>query len=190
LPDFFLCEEGLRGGIGGCKVSLMEPRRLVLLRHAKSSWDDPTLDDHARPLAARGRRDAPRVASALVQRGLAPGFVLVSDARRAVDTWSLAAPVAGAGVGVWESRLLYHGGLPELMEAARVVPPSVGVLWCIGHNPDWEELVHALCGVSVELPTAAAAVLDGAGPDWASALRGRWSWRERLRPRDLPAGEE
>ena len=168
----------------------MEPRRLVLLRHAKSSWDDPSLDDHARPLAGRGRRDAPRVAAALVERGFAPAFVLTSDARRAVDTWALAAPVVGGNVGVHATRLLYHGGLPELGEAAQVVPATAGVLWCVGHNPDWEDLVHALCGVAVTLPTGAAAVLDGAGEDWGSALRGRWVWRERLRPRDLARGEE
>src|SRR5215831_10535546 len=66
-------------------------RRVILLRHAKSSWDDPSLTDHDRPLARRGRKDAPRMGKFLRKAGFVPDAVLCSSARRARDTWSLVA---------------------------------------------------------------------------------------------------
>ncbi len=70
-------------------------RQLLLLRHAKSSWDDPRLSDHARPLNARGRRAARAMAAAMRDLGLAPDVVLVSSARRTLQTLEALGPLEG-----------------------------------------------------------------------------------------------
>ncbi|MFC5585479.1 SixA phosphatase family protein [Nitratireductor kimnyeongensis] len=70
-------------------------KELLLLRHAKSSWDDPSLADIERPLAPRGRRAAPLMGREILRRGWSPDYVLVSPARRAQQTWRLVAAEIG-----------------------------------------------------------------------------------------------
>src|SRR5690606_1322492 len=84
-------------------------KRLVLMRHAKSSWSDPTLEDHARPLNKRGKRDAPWAAERLVSLGFAPDVVLSSDSRRTRQTWKRMAPILPPA-DVTFTHALYHAG--------------------------------------------------------------------------------
>ncbi len=138
---------------------------LVLIRHAKSAWDEESLADHARPLAPRGRRDAPRMGEVLARSGWLPDRVRASDATRAWQTWE------GMRNGI--RRVDEGRALPEVeldpslygIEAAALqeqVPELLGeegCVWLIGHNPAWEELVEALSGVEARMPTGAAALL-------------------------------
>jgi phosphohistidine phosphatase len=160
-------------------------RRAIFMRHAKSGWDDPAMDDHDRPLAPRGLRDAPRVAAALVARGWIPEQVLCSDAVRTRQTWERMAGAFSEAPPVAFSRALYHAHLGDVRRAAADVPDTVGTLLILGHNPGWEEAVGWLTAISVELKTGAAALIEGHGTSWGEALDGRWRLVELIRPRDL-----
>ncbi|MFD6550047.1 SixA phosphatase family protein [Streptomyces sp. NPDC058398] len=149
-------------------------RRLVVLRHAKSAWPDG-VPDHERPLAPRGRRDAPAVGRALADADLLPDLALCSTAVRARDTGESAAREWGTPPSVLFDGRLYGADVTELLEAVREVPERVRTLLLIGHNPGLEELVLELAGdgfegtldrVRTKFPTSAVAVLVWHGSAW------------------------
>ncbi|AQS70747.1 histidine phosphatase family protein [Streptomyces pactum] len=149
-------------------------RRLVVLRHAKSARPDGVAD-HDRPLAGRGRRDAPAAGRALAQADRLPDLALCSTAVRARQTWELASAQWGTPPPVHYDPRLYAAGAPDLLEVVREVPAEIGTLLLVGHNPGLEELVLELAGdalddtldrVRVKFPTSAVAVLAWHGTDW------------------------
>jgi phosphohistidine phosphatase len=153
-------------------------RRLVLLRHAKSDW--PDVDDHDRPLAKRGRRDAPAVGRWLARSGYAPDAVICSTALRARQTWELAAdgllraaPVAAPEVR-YEPRV-YEATVLGLLMLVREFPAEWRTALVVGHNPGMAELTVGLADPSSDppsaFPTAAVAVLAVPGP-WADTAPG------------------
>ncbi len=159
-------------------------RRLILMRHAKSSWAEAGQSDHARPLNPRGRADAPRVAQVLLDRGWAPVHVHASDAARTTETWTRMAPRLPAATWV-RSRGLYLAGLEAIVAAAAHFPAGPGPVLVLGHNPGWEEAVSDLTGTPTQLTTGNAALLEGTGPTWPEALAGIWRLVGLLRPREL-----
>jgi phosphohistidine phosphatase len=139
---------------------------LYLLRHAKSSWDDPTLADRERPLAPRGRRDAKLIAEHLRRTGFEPELVLCSSAVRTRETLELVRPALGDATVVFEEEL-YGASSEELVARIRVVPDAVESVMVIGHNPGLHELALFLASAGDELerlevkfPTAALATFD------------------------------
>lgn len=161
-------------------------RELLIARHAKSSWKSDALDDHRRPLNARGVRDAPVVAAALLQAGHWPDRVYSSDAQRTRQTWAEMAAV-GPERPVEFDRRLYLAGLSEVREWASDWPAGVGRVLVIGHNPGWEEMAARLSGAWREMTTANVAILRGNGATWRDALDGDWQLVRWLRPRELAA---
>ncbi|MGP4090011.1 SixA phosphatase family protein [Streptomyces sp. KR55] len=156
-------------------------RRLVVLRHAKSAWP-PDVADHERPLAPRGRRDAPAAGRALVEADCLPDLALCSTAARARQTWELASAQWGTPPPVRHDSRLYGADVPDLLAVVHEVPPEVETLLLIGHNPGLEELVLALAGdglddaldrVRVKFPTSAIAVLAWHGSGWHTLAPGR-----------------
>ncbi|WP_406328288.1 SixA phosphatase family protein [Streptomyces sp. NBC_00203] len=155
-------------------------RRLVVLRHAKSAW--PTgVPDHERPLAPRGRRDAPAAGRALAEADCLPDLALCSTAVRARQTWELAAEQWGTPPPVRLDERLYGADVPELLDAVREVPDQVRTLLLIGHNPGLEELVLELAGdglddaldeVRTKFPTSAVAILAWHGGSWQELAPG------------------
>jgi phosphohistidine phosphatase len=153
-------------------------RRLVLLRHAKSDW--PDVADHERPLAKRGRRDAPLVGRWLGASGYVPDAVICSTAARARETWRLASPeLAAAAPGAapqvrYEPRV-YEASVLGLLMLIREFDPEWRTAAIVGHNPGLAELTAGLAGPDAELPaaypTAFAAVL-GLPALWAEATPG------------------
>jgi phosphohistidine phosphatase len=119
-----------------------ESRTLVLFRHAKSAW--PDMADHERPLAPRGRRDAPVMGAWLRDAGLVPDRVLCSTARRARETWQLAEGGLGAAPPVLFERGVYESAAPGLLALIRGTPAAVRTLLVIGHNPTIEDLALML----------------------------------------------
>lgn len=151
---------------------------LLLLRHAKSSWVDPTLPDHDRPLASRGRRDAKRIAKHLAGLEFEPELVLCSSAVRTRETLELVRPALGNSKVLFEDGL-YGASSDELLARIRDVPDAVGSVMLIGHNPGLEQLALLLAssgdelrGLETKFPTAALATL---------AVETTWS---RLAPGD------
>jgi phosphohistidine phosphatase len=115
-------------------------KRLFLLRHAKSSWDDPELADHDRPLAPRGRRAAKAMAEHLRRERIAPALVLCSSARRAQETLDRIAPALGADASVLIEAELYRASASDLLERLRRLPETTGSVMLVGHNPAVQEL--------------------------------------------------
>jgi phosphohistidine phosphatase len=147
-------------------------KRLYLLRHAKSSWDDPTLVDHDRPLAPRGRRAVKVMAKHLRREGIAPQLVLCSTSRRTRQTLTRIAPDLGKSSDVEITSELYAARAAELLEVLRQVPEGVESVMLIGHNPGMQDLALSLARdgpqvtrVRGKFPTAALATLEFSG-DW------------------------
>lgn len=173
-------------------------RQLLLLRHAKSSWDDPRLSDHARPLNPRGRRSAAAMAQAMRELGLSPDIVLVSSARRTLQTLEALAPFED-GPLVEPMDDLYLAPWQRLLEILRGVPETARSVLLIGHNPGLHELALALFGgaaaetamqrrLAEGYPTGALAEFAIAGP-WHSLETGGGKLVRFVTPRDLPAAE-
>jgi phosphohistidine phosphatase len=147
-------------------------RRLFLLRHAKSSWDDPGLDDHDRPLAPRGRRASALIADHLRRDRIGPALVLCSSARRTRETLERVRPALGAAE-VRIERELYGASSEDLLHRLREVPGEVESVMLVGHQPALQELALRLATKGPELervrakfPTAALATLSFAG-EWS-----------------------
>ena len=171
-------------------------RQLLLLRHAKSSWDDPGLSDHARPLNARGRRSAAAMAGAMRDLGLSPDLVLVSSARRTLQTLQALTPFEDNAL-IEPTDALYLASEAQLMEAVRGTPETVRSLLLIGHNPGLHELALSLAGgpeaasrskagerLAEGYPTGALAEFTLAVP-WRAVGEGSGRLVRFLAPRDL-----
>jgi phosphohistidine phosphatase len=115
-------------------------KRLFVLRHAKSSWDNPGLDDHERPLSARGQRAVEVISSHLQTNGVAPQVVLCSTSRRTRETLE--------GIGVGGEHLiepaLYSATCEEVLVRLRELSEDVTSAMLIGHNPTLQMLVLRL----------------------------------------------
>jgi len=173
-------------------------RQLLLLRHAKSSWDDPRVPDHDRPLNARGRDAAAAMARAMRDLGLAPDLVLVSPARRTQQTLEALEPWDEPPPLVETVDRLYLADQPTLLAALQATPETVRSVLLIGHNPGLHELAMALAGAQAMsqnglltrrlaegYPTAALTEFSIAGPWWSLDENGGRLIR-MLAPRDLP----
>ncbi|MFG2645464.1 SixA phosphatase family protein [Streptomyces sp. NPDC048370] len=164
---------------GGTPPGPLEPRKIVLLRHAKADW--PQVSDHERPLAERGRTDAPVAGRKLADTGIAFDLALCSTAARTRETWKLAVhELPHRPRTVYEERL-YDASLGELIALINEVPDEVRSVVVIGHNPGMHALSDALAG-SAEgdalarmnrggFPTAAFSVLSFDG-SWKSVEHG------------------
>ena len=156
-------------------------KSLILLRHAKSSWAEPGISDHDRPLNDRGKRDAPRVGEVLIERGLSPGLVLSSSAKRARKTAQKLLDASGLDV---ELRLLdeFYLAAPQVyIRELQALPDDLQQVLVVGHNPGLEELVRALVGRHEHLPTAALVLIELPIQSWSELRLGTvgaldWVW--------------
>jgi phosphohistidine phosphatase len=145
----------------------------MLLRHAKSDW--PDVADHDRPLAKRGKQDAPLVGRWLRDHGYQPEVVVCSDARRTRQTWKLVARELGGSPQVRFDPRVYAAGPLTLLYLARELPAGCRSALVIGHNPGVSDLARSLVGPDgqgLSFPTAAVAVLEFDG-DWAALAPGQ-----------------
>ncbi|MGW5273280.1 SixA phosphatase family protein [Streptomyces sp. NPDC004044] len=172
-------------------MSVDTPRRIVLLRHAKAEWSQDS--DHERPLAERGRKDAPVAGRKLVDSGIVIDLALCSTAVRTRETWKLAVhEMPHRPKTVYEERL-YEASLGELIALLNETPDDVQNLLLIGHNPGMHAVADALAG-SAEgetmarmtrggFPTAAFAVIEFSG-SWKGVEHGAGKLVEYWTPND------
>ena len=170
-------------------------RQLILLRHAKSDW--PDVPDRERPLAKRGRRDAPRIGRWLHEHGYQPDVVVCSPAKRTRQTWDLVAPELGGKPAVRFEPRAYDASALTLLYLAQELPSRYRTALLIAHNPGLSDLASQLAappGIGqatdngprpgISLPTAAVAVLEFSG-DWPSLAPGQARLAAHIIPADL-----
>lgn len=172
----------------------------MLLRHAKSAWPEG-VPDHDRPLAGRGRRDAPAAGRWLRRAGHIPDLVLCSTAARARQTWQLAEAELGARPPVTFEPEVYGATADTLLDLIRRLPAVARTVVVVGHDPAFPEAALTLIGgpggqpspaaddaaaerMRVKFPTAAMAVLE-IGGGWAEAGPGAARLAGFVTPRDL-----
>jgi phosphohistidine phosphatase len=164
---------------------MTQTKQLLLMRHAKSSWDDPSLADEDRPLAPRGRKAAKRLRAHVRRERIAVGLVLCSSARRAHETLDLVAPPGEILI----ERELYRATAAELLERVRRVPDEVDAVMVIGHEPAIRDLAVGLVGRESELadrkfPTGGLATLTLTG-SWSTLAPNRAVLAAFVTPREL-----
>jgi phosphohistidine phosphatase len=166
-------------------------RQLFLLRHAKSSWSEPGLDDQERTLAPRGRAAAKLLAEHVRANGIRPEQVLVSPAKRTRETLERVAP----GGEVIVEPELYNATGTDLLERLQRVPDDIGSVMLIGHNPSTQTLVLQLAdprssdprwleSAANKFPTGGLATLEVQGP-WSELRPGSAVLTALVRPKDL-----
>ncbi len=161
-------------------------KTLLLLRHAKSSWKQPELHDHDRPLNKRGKKEAPKVGSYLKENDLVPDMILTSTARRAQDTARAVAEETGFEKPIDMHQDLYLSDKACYLDILRCLPDEAQRVLLVGHNPEMEEVLTLLTDVTTHLPTAALAQIDLPISSWQElneATDGRlvniWAPREK-----------
>lgn len=144
-------------------------RRLTLLRHAKSSWDDETLDDFERPLNARGQRDAPVMGRRLLARGARPTLILTSPAVRARKTAQIVARELGYPREFLQREPeLYLAAPDTILDVVARQDDSFRDILVVGHNPGLTDLANRLMDGSLDnLPTCGVMVFRFDLPGWA-----------------------
>lgn len=141
-------------------------KTLLIMRHAKSSWNNPKLSDYDRPLNARGKRDAPRMGEYLRQEGLTPDRILTSSAKRARKTASKVAKTSGY-TGKVEKLDAFYDTVPGVyFETLQALPNKYQCVVVVGHNPTMEQLVSHLTGLIERMPTAALAHIELPIENW------------------------
>lgn len=171
---------------------------LLLLRHAKSSWDDPAIEDFDRPLNGRGRRAALRLARHIADASPRPDLILSSPSRRTRDTLAPIVEAIGGAVRVRFEHELYLATAETLLDRVRAAPPRTTALMLVGHNPGLHDLALLLAGagdpalrrrLEDKLPTGGLATLTIDAP-WPRAVAGAARLVGFVTPRDLHADGE
>lgn len=154
-------------------------RRLMLLRHAKSSWDDEGARDYDRPLAPRGREAAPLMGAYMRREKLLPDRVILSGSKRTRETWALVAAELPIVEEVTIDDRLYEATAPAIIAVIHECLEGAPRLLLIGHNPGFQSLARALArsdrtkarhALDDKFPTAALCVLDFPFENWADVF--------------------
>lgn len=142
-------------------------KTLLVMRHAKSSWDNAQLDDHARPLNKRGREEAPRMGNLLKHEELVPALIISSTAERALTTAEMTALACDFEGDLVTTRRFYHADPETYLEVLRQVDDRYNPVMVVGHNPGMEELVADLTGEREPFTTANIAHIELPIESWS-----------------------
>jgi len=160
-------------------------RTLILLRHAKSSWKDASLQDFDRPLNKRGKGAAELVGRFIRGQKLKPDLVLSSPAIRARETIDTVLQSSGRPLETRYDERIYEASPLSLLEVISHVEENLKVVLLVGHNPGLEELLELLTGQREPLPTAALAKITIETVRWSEIAEksGRLDWL--VKPKEL-----
>ncbi|MFV0246062.1 MAG: SixA phosphatase family protein [Qingshengfaniella sp.] len=167
-------------------------RRLILLRHAKAAWDDPTQADHDRPLNKRGRRACAAIGGWLADKGYVPNQVLCSSSARTTETWARLSGFLPDAPTATALPALYLADVAVLSDTLRAATGQVVAM--VGHNPGMAEFAHQLPASLPDhpalgrFPTLATMVVDFDLDDWAGIVPGAGILRDFAVPRDFADG--
>lgn len=167
---------------------------LLLLRHAKSSWDTPAHSDFERPLNRRGERSAAVIGIMMKQEKVVPDLILCSSARRTLQTRDIIRPYLPRNCTVEEISRIYEASVREIFSVLSELPDNVQKPLLIGHNPGLAQLTLSLCGtaggedltrVQEKFPTGALATIELAIDTWNDIAPGKGRLRHFVTPKDL-----
>ncbi|MDX6289482.1 MAG: phosphohistidine phosphatase [Blastocatellia bacterium] len=144
-------------------------KTLLLLRHAKSSKDDPSLIDFDRPLNERGKNDAQLIGKYIRQQKIKADFVVSSPAERARQTAELVLKSAGLEVELRFDKRIYEAAVRSLLNVVSQIEDTASAVVLVGHNPGFAELLEALTGEARDLPTASLACIELSLEKWSKA---------------------
>ncbi|MBF0434383.1 MAG: histidine phosphatase family protein [Magnetococcales bacterium] len=172
-------------------------RQLLIMRHAKSSWDHPNLSDFQRPLTNRGLKDAPRMGHWLQSAQVLPDHVVASPAQRARQTTELVCQVLGFSEDriVW-NHSVYNADLKDLLDVLSAVPADARITLLVGHNPGLEFLFTFLGGrasegsADQELIKTATLTLITLPNDWSRLTPGCGAVMWIKHPKELAAAAQ
>jgi phosphohistidine phosphatase len=143
-------------------------KTLILVRHAKSSKDDPSLPDKVRPLNDRGQREAPEMGKRLAQRNANPELIVSSPALRALATAELIAEALGyLREDIVVNERLYESDVLTWLSVIRELGDKLDRVMLVGHNPELSQLAHHLAGEINEMPTCAVAEFGFESTSWS-----------------------
>jgi phosphohistidine phosphatase len=157
---------------------------LYVLRHAKSSWDNPNIADFDRPLNERGLKTAPFVGEIMLKNNFQPEFLISSPAIRARETADLVKISAHLKTSVSFDERIYEASPQTLLHIVSELNDSVNSAMIIGHNPGLEALIKALTGEFQAMPTAGLAVIDLDTENWSSINSESGKLRTVIRPKE------
>jgi phosphohistidine phosphatase len=163
----------------------MNVKRLILMRHAKSSWGSHAVDDHSRPLNSRGRADAPRMGARLAELGWAPDIVLSSDSHRTRETYERMSGAFDAAPIARFSRGLYNAGIRQLQPLLAELGEEATTVLVLGHNPGWSAAASWFSGTQIDMTTANAVLLTSIEARWSSAVLAEWTLHDWIQPKSL-----
>jgi len=148
--------------------------QLTLIRHAKSSWDNPALSDFDRPLNKRGMKNAPLMGKIISKRGLVFDRIVASPALRAITTAQLiAGKLDFPEQGIQQRDELYDASMEELLDCVHSLDSQYQSIALVAHNPGLTNLCNYLSGESIaNLPTCAVAVIEFDLDDWRDVYQG------------------
>ncbi len=137
-------------------------KQLYIIRHAKSSWDNPDLKDHDRPLNKRGNRDAPMMAKVLRKKGALPDLILSSSAKRALDFAKIIAEETGYKKSKIEfNKEIYMADEDAMLNIIRSVRDNYNMIFMIGHNPDLTSFANSLSDCNIDnIPTSGVVQIE------------------------------
>ncbi|MDQ3220184.1 MAG: histidine phosphatase family protein [Acidobacteriota bacterium] len=159
-------------------------KKLFILRHAKSSWNDPGLADFDRPLNDRGLNAAPFIGEIIAKRRLLPDIILSSPAKRAMQTATLVKEAAGSNAVIKYDDRIYEASPQALRQVISEIDESSQFVMIVGHNPGIESFVKFLSNSTERMPTAALAVLSLDIGAWKDVSPGCCTLEVVIRPKE------
>jgi phosphohistidine phosphatase len=162
-------------------------KTLLLLRHAKSSWKDASLDDFDRPLNGRGLKAAPQMGKFMRKQKVEPDLLLSSPAERARRTAALIVEAAKLTAPLRYDDRIYEASVTRLLEVVSQIEEVANVVLLVGHNPGLEGLLEYLTGEPERMPTAALAQISLDIEKWSKVRErsGRLEWLVKPKELDL-----
>jgi len=171
-------------------MTIHHMKNLLIMRHAKSSWEFTNLSDHDRPLNDRGKRDAPRMGKVLLKERLVPQLIISSSAARARSTAEKVAKASCYSGEISVDSSLYRAGPSAYLKALRRQTSQYDTVLIVGHNPDLEHLVEILTGNAMTIPTCGLAYVKLWIERWLDLKDDKKGELAKMwRPKELSSGE-
>ena len=168
--------------------------KLLLMRHAKSSWKDPDLDDQERPLNGRGRENADAMGKWMAKRGIAPDVVITSSTVRSQETWRRVKDALGQDAPTIIADELYSSGPDRMLRTLHDAPKGAKTVLMIGHQPAISSFARKLANGSTpssckraykKFPTAAVAVIAPKAKKWKDVSFGDADFEKFSVPKEV-----